>query len=381
MVDCTTIRHRFSRDRSGPKRLAAAWFGTLALLAAATVLSAQGDRTPIASQLERAEQRLRSLQQEADQLAREERSLLGDIQRLEVARRITVEELARATAQVVDTQQKLTRINQQVAQLEAEARIEGPRLRARLAELYKLGRGRYVRVLFSTPSMRDARQAYRLVSAMARRDQERVAAHQKRLAAMTAAQQDIQARMGLLAAERRAAEQAAAAAAQAVTARDALVQQTDVRRDLNARLSGELLAAQQRLQGTLTSANPSPAPPLPFLAFRGDIDWPLAGPRPNILPPVSWRRPPTHQRRRDRGHRGFAGPGRPRGGRRLRRHVRRLREPRHPRPWHTELQRLWVLVSHGSVPRRPRHQGAAARNHGHVAPRRPVAVLRVTRRR
>ena len=65
---------------------------------------------------------------------------------------------------------------------------------------------------------------------------------------------------------------------------EALVQDIDRRRDLNAQLAGELMSTQQRLQATLrelpasAGAAPAPAASLPFAALRGELDWPATGP-------------------------------------------------------------------------------------------------------
>src|SRR6185295_3580273 len=53
------------------------------------------------------------------------------------------------------------------------------------------------------------------------------------------------------------------------------------KRDLNAQLAGELLAAQQKLQAALRdlgSGGPAAdAALLPLKPFRGELDWPVAG--------------------------------------------------------------------------------------------------------
>jgi septal ring factor EnvC (AmiA/AmiB activator) len=61
-------------------------------------------------------------------------------------------------------------------------------------------------------------------------------------------------------------------------ARNALILEIDHRRDLNAQLSSELLAAQEKLQSEMTDLSSGSTPTLPIGPFRGDLDWPLAGP-------------------------------------------------------------------------------------------------------
>jgi septal ring factor EnvC (AmiA/AmiB activator) len=76
-------------------------------------------------------------------------------------------------------------------------------------------------------------------------------------------------------------EQAVAAKAaldRAVAARTALVASIDERRDLNARMTGELEAAQQKLQGTVAQLDGrGSAAMLPLAPFRGVLPWPAQG--------------------------------------------------------------------------------------------------------
>ena len=64
-----------------------------------------------------------------------------------------------------------------------------------------------------------------------------------------------------------------------MSARTKLVESIDARRDLNAQLTGELEAAQQRLQGTVAQLGGARAAPaaLPLRPFKGELPWPAAG--------------------------------------------------------------------------------------------------------
>src|SRR6185436_15946930 len=70
-----------------------------------------------------------------------------------------------------------------------------------------------------------------------------------------------------------------AAADRAVKARSALVDSIDAHRDLNAQLTGELEAAQRRLQGTIgqLAAGKPAIVALPLRPFRGVLPWPFPG--------------------------------------------------------------------------------------------------------
>jgi len=260
------------------KRLALA--ATLLALAVGAIAQ-QSDREKTEALARRAGDRLLALQQEADRLTSEERSLLGDLRQLEVAREIKLEELHQVTAEADDATRSLAAVNEQVGRLEREDVEARPELEARLVELYKLGRGRYVRLLLSLSDVRSVGQASRLVAALAKRDRDRIAAHERTLAELRSSRATLEKETRTLATLRVEAERAQNAADRAVQARNQLIRNIDTERDLNAQLSGELQAAQQKLQATLRQIGagtpPSEQPSLPIRPFRGDLDWPLAG--------------------------------------------------------------------------------------------------------
>ena len=237
----------------------------------------QADRAETEALSRRAAERLQTLHDEADRLASEERSVLGDLRRLEIDREIKREEFRQAEADAAQVTSELAALDQQIGVLEQQARDDIPDLQARMVGLYKLGSGRYLRLLLSTTDVRRIGQASRLVAVLSDQDQRRVAAHQRRLDDLTASRRTLQERQTRLAALRVQTERARIAADKAVAARNALVRQIDERRDLNAALLSELQTAQQKLQ-TALSDMPGGAPPsLPIGPFRGDLDWPLVG--------------------------------------------------------------------------------------------------------
>ncbi len=253
-------------------------------LAASLTIASAAAQTPgrdgAEARAQRASDRLRVLQQEADRLASEARTLLGDLRKLEVDRQIKAEELRRVEADVATASAELGALDAEVRRLEAEDIAERPAIEARLIDLYKLGQGRYLRLLMSTADARQVAEASRLVAAIERRDRERILAHQQRLASLKTSRAALAARGTSLAALRVEAARAQAAAQRAVAGQNALLADIDRRRDLNAQLAGELQVAQQRLQATLrepaAGASP-PFEPLPLRPFRGELDWPAAG--------------------------------------------------------------------------------------------------------
>jgi murein hydrolase activator len=259
---------------------AAGWLAPLVVLAYAAPLLAQApDRSRSDALARRAGERLHTLQREADRLAAEERTLLGDLRKLEVDRQIKIERLHEVQAEGEAVQSELDAISARLTLLEQQDVTDQPELRARLIETYKLGQGRYLRMLLSTADLRRVGQAARTVAVLAKLDGDRIASHQQTLSDLKSHRLSLEERQRRLAVIRAEAERAQAAAGRAVDARNALIRSIDEQRDLNAQLAGELQTAQARLQVSMrdlgASAGTSGA--LPLRPFKGDLDWPAAG--------------------------------------------------------------------------------------------------------
>src|SRR6185503_17136936 len=222
-----------------------------------------------------------ALQREADRLASEERTLIGDVRKLEIERQIRAEELKRVDADTKKVQTELDETAERTAALEASEKAATPELRARLVEIYKLGQGRYLRMVLSNGDLRRLGQSTRTVAALAKLDRDRVALHARTLEELKKTRQALEARRAELTALRGAAEKAQGAAQRAEQAKNDLIREIDRKRDLDAQLAGELQAAQQKLQGALrdlaAGATVTEAASLPLKPFRGEIDWPVAG--------------------------------------------------------------------------------------------------------
>ncbi|HMD35881.1 MAG TPA: peptidoglycan DD-metalloendopeptidase family protein [Vicinamibacterales bacterium] len=229
----------------------------------------------------RATERLQALQREADRLASEERSLLGDLRKLEIERQMKAEELNRINADAASVGVELGDTNKRMAEVQQAEVSSRRQVQNRLAEMYKLGEARYVRILLSTSDLQRLGQATRTVSALSKIDRDRIAEHRRRLAELDAVRATLGERAGTLDSLRAQAQTAHTALDHATRARADLIQDIDRQRDLNAQLTSELQAASQRLQSQLRSlragAEPSDAAALPLKPFRGDLDWPAAG--------------------------------------------------------------------------------------------------------
>jgi septal ring factor EnvC (AmiA/AmiB activator) len=253
----------------------------LALVVAGATAAAQpNDRARTEALAKRAGDRLVALQRDADRLAVEERTLLNDLRKLEIDRQIKAEELKRAEADVAGIQTDIDATGTKMNALQATEAAARPELRARLVEMYKLGSARYARLLLATPDLRRIGQASRTVAALAKLDRDRIAAHQQTLEELRSTRATLEVRKRQAGAARVAAEKAQAASVRATQAKNDLIHEIDSRRDLNAQVSAELQAAQQKLQLALRETGApgaEPIPGLPLRPFKGDLGWPVAG--------------------------------------------------------------------------------------------------------
>jgi murein hydrolase activator len=254
------------------------------LAVAGAVGAAQSpDRARTEALARRATERLQALQREADRLASDERTLLGELRKLEIERQLRSEELQTIDGDAARVEAELAATDQRVQALQNAERASQPELRARLVEIYKLGRARYLRLILSTPDLKNLGEATRTVAVLAKLDRDRIASHQQTVSELKQTRQALEQRRTELAGLRNAAAQAQAAVQRAAQARSELVRDIDRKRDLNAQLAGELETAQQRLQAALremSTGAPAAAgntAALPLRPFRGDVPWPVDG--------------------------------------------------------------------------------------------------------
>src|SRR5438552_4102950 len=175
------------------------------IVAACVALAAQtSDRARTEALSRRATERLQALQREADRLASEERTIIGDVRKLEIERQLKAEELRRVDAEAKKVQAELDATAARTSALEASEKAEAPELRARLVEIYKLGQGRYLRMVLSTGDLRRFGQSTRTVAALAKLDRDRIASHARTLDELKRTRQALEARRTELAALRAA---------------------------------------------------------------------------------------------------------------------------------------------------------------------------------
>jgi septal ring factor EnvC (AmiA/AmiB activator) len=255
----------------------------IAMLFVASSLAAQApeqDRAQAEALSKRAADRLAALQKESEALVKQEQTLLVELRKLEVERQIKVEELAGIEREVASVQQQLQRATERAEALKSDAQRQEPDLERRLVQLYKMGRVGYWRMLLDVNDVRDLGRAYRTASALNRIDRDRVEEHKRTLAALGQERAVLEKRSRELQVLQTRGRDARAAVDRAVAAHSTLVASIDARRDLNARFTGELEEARQRLQSAINqmaAGKSVPAPGLPLGPFRGALPWPADG--------------------------------------------------------------------------------------------------------
>jgi septal ring factor EnvC (AmiA/AmiB activator) len=254
-------------------------FIAIGILAVASDVHSQ-NRSHTEAQARRATDRLLVLQREAVALAAQEKTLLVELRQLEIDREIQSEKLRRVDTDLATVAREIDETNTRVETLERQRESTQPALESRMVELYKLGSGGYARLLLGVNDLRQFGRAYRTVAAIAELDRQRIEEHRRTLEALRLERGNLTQRRASTTKLQREARAARAALDRATMTRTALVAEIDTRRDLNARLAGELEAAKQRLQQVLSGVASARSEPvtLPLRAFQHDLDWPSQGP-------------------------------------------------------------------------------------------------------
>jgi septal ring factor EnvC (AmiA/AmiB activator) len=246
----------------------------LLLVVVSTSVVAQTPRPDTATR--RVNDRLQALQREAQQLATQSKTLLGDLRQLEIERDLRTEEAHQAEAAAAAAQQSLDTITARVATLEQQREAQLPDLRAQLVDIYKHGRSGYAQLLFGATDAREFARATRAVASLSTINERRLAEHRATIAALRT-ERAAQARTANeLREKQQEADQARTAAQRALAARTALINRIDARRDLTAQYVGELQVAYERLQRQVTSSGAGRVE-VPLAPFKGALEWPVVG--------------------------------------------------------------------------------------------------------
>ncbi len=227
--------------------------------------------------LRKVQERRAALEQELKKMRGEEKSLLGEVEQLELELQLRSDELVEIQISLKRTRAQLDATVLRVKQLETSLAEARPALARHARALYKLGDTSYLRLLLSIERPADFFRGYRLITTLARRDNARVAqfrvdlaAHTTEKAALEKRTQESIALRNKLAAARHNLDAQRARKTELLTS---LVE----RKELNAAYLDELGQAETRLSQMLSGLGEESVA-VPLGAFRGSLPWPTAGP-------------------------------------------------------------------------------------------------------
>jgi septal ring factor EnvC (AmiA/AmiB activator) len=251
-------------------------------LAAVLLVTAIAQVPPRPDAQRRLDERIRALQKESEDLARQSQTLAGELRKLEIERDLRGQEAKQAEADAASAEQMLAATTARLAVLEEQRTAQLPDLKRQLVDLYKRGRGRYLQLLFRANGVRDFARATRAVAALTTINERRIAEHRRTTESLATERATLERTSAVLRDRERASRDARAAAERAVAARAELLARIDARRDLTAQYAGELQVTFDRLQQQLASNGSRGAPAagvvaVPLAPFRGALDWPVTG--------------------------------------------------------------------------------------------------------
>jgi septal ring factor EnvC (AmiA/AmiB activator) len=252
----------------------AGWVLAAVVLAVAQAVAQAPDGD---ARLARIRARKDALARDLEKMRGQEKSLLGDVERLELEVRLRGEQMRETQAVLQRANEQIEASSRTLRELEASLAAARPALAARARALYKLGELSYLRLLLSVERPSDAIQGYRFVSALARRDKEKIAGFRSDLSALAATRADLEVKAAQAAALR-------AELARTRTALDAdrkrkseLLTSLVEKKEVHAAYLQELGDAEGKLEQLLGGLGGGEVS-LPIAAFRGTLRWPVVGP-------------------------------------------------------------------------------------------------------
>jgi septal ring factor EnvC (AmiA/AmiB activator) len=253
------------------------------VLAGATAF-AQGTAAPspvprapsIDDRLKQVQERKAALERDLLRLRGQEKSLLGEVEALELAVRLREQDLTQARLVAQRTQVELDATLKRVKELEKSLDEARPFLVAHARALYKLGELSYVRMLLSVDKPSDIFRGYRFVSTLARRDNDRVARFRSDLGDLAQQRAALEQRSQASLVQRAALEQARRNLDADRRRKTELLTSLVERKEVHAAFVQELQDAEEKLRQLLQGLGEGEVS-VPLSAFRGALPWPTSG--------------------------------------------------------------------------------------------------------
>jgi septal ring factor EnvC (AmiA/AmiB activator) len=230
----------------------------------------------IDDRLRQIQQRKAALERDLARLRSEERSLLGEVEGLELAVRLREQDLKQTRLVVQRTQAELGATLKRVKELERNLEEARPFLATHARALYKLGDLSYVRMLLSVDRPSDIFRGYRFVSTLARRDNDRVARFRADLVELGTQRVALEHRSKASLAQRSQLEQARRNLDAERRRKTDLLTSLVARKEVHAAFVEELQDAEEKLRQLLLGLREGDVA-VPLSAFRGALPWPTTG--------------------------------------------------------------------------------------------------------
>jgi murein hydrolase activator len=242
-----------------------------------TVATAPAPRAPsIDDRLKQVQERKAALERDLARLRGQEKSLLGEVEALELAVRLREEELKQSRLVAQRTQAELDATLKRVKELEKSLDAARPFLVTHARALYKLGDLSYVRMLLSVDKPSDIFRGYRFVSTLARRDHDRVARFRGDLGALRAERAALEQRSQASLAQRAELEQARRNLDADRKRKTELLTSLVEKKEVHAAFVQELQDAEEKLHQLFQGPGDGEVS-VPLSAFRGALPWPTSG--------------------------------------------------------------------------------------------------------
>lgn len=226
--------------------------------------------------LRKIQERRKGLEQELLRMRQQEKSLLGEVERLELEVRLRTERLREVQADLQQSNEQLDATVKRLRAIEAQLQAARPVLAGRARALYKLGELSYLRLLLSVDRPSDIFRGYRLVTQLARRDNERFQAFRADLQAQAATRAELEKRTQQALTLRAEVERARRGLDAERRRKTQLLTEMVEKKEIHAQYVEELRDAEERLGQMLEGLSESEVA-LPVAAFRGSLPWPVAG--------------------------------------------------------------------------------------------------------
>ena len=273
------------RWRAGTSGVAAVWGAALAtlLFLQSPAVSAAGQQTGgasrVGSDLETERARVATLEAELERLASERRSIVRDIETIDVQLTLRRQQLAALEGRGATLETARKQQVEHVAALEAQFGTAREALKGRVAALYRMGPLTYNRLLFASGEEGNVLTGYQIATYMAERDRLLAERARETLAQLDGARESLTETGAELSDVRQLAAEAAVRLEGQIQARRRLLANIDAEADAQRAALEAAARSSTALEATLTRLSYA-APGVSGAAFnslQGNLPWPAIG--------------------------------------------------------------------------------------------------------